>query len=335
MNRSGRLAGATAVVLLVVVLPADASRTAVRARNAYWSAGGQVIAFWDGSRLWTMNADGTRRRPIAPLSDYGAGDAELSPSGRLVAITDDQGRPFLVVKRVGGPILRRIRWRAGAAEAFFPVAWSPNERAIAMGSFAGAASDRIFVADLRNGRVRKLRRARPGADESPAWSPDSRRIAFSSCALHDPCYFALMAPDGQNRRIVTRKITAGVDPVAWAPDGRAIAVARPFGPTGGESQRWGIYVVRLRTRSVQRVAATPMIVASELSVVWSPDGRHLALSDTRGVSVAHVSGRRQTLITSRGRRAPISWAPSNRILFVNAGAIYTVLPRERPHRVFP
>lgn len=341
IDRRGRLAGAAATAVLVALaMPTAASLTAVRARTAYWSAGGQVIAFWDGNRLWMMNADGTRRRPIAPLSDNGAGNARLSPSGRFVAVTDVLGRAFLVVRRVGGPIVKRIRWRAPEADVYAAIVWSPDERAIAMAaSFGTLASSRIFVVDVRKGRVRKLRRSRPGVDEAPAWSPDSRRIAFHSCGLQAPCQLALVRADGQGRRIISRGISVRyLTEIAWAPNGRAIAFGRPFGPGGPtlqSPQRWGVYVHWLRTGSVRRVAATPRMRVDEVPVAWSPDGRRLAFSDTRGISLADVSSGRQTVITSRGRRARISWSPARSILFVDDGSIYTVTPRRNLNRVFP
>jgi Tol biopolymer transport system component len=374
-GRASRWAAvASAAFLIAATATADASRGRLKAMDgAYWVAHGQLIAFagWYGHslhpvRLWMMNADGSGRRPVTGDAPA-AYDLPLpSPSGRRLAASGDTGTEGVVfVSRVvrvrsrsaaywlSGKLIRKFTIHV-PADGYGPVAWAPDERALAV-EVSTDEREMIFVADF-SGSLRLVSRILSRDDESAAWSPDGRLIAFVTCA-HDTsnCNLALIGRDGTQRKVIVR-----IDPHAdeyevqpvWAPNGRAIAFAARFGETRHRKatrlrraylvQRYGIYVVRPDGSALRRVAATPYMDADSFSapaLAWSPDSRRIAFVDTRGITIVGISDRSQHRLTSLPRDVirdnALSWAPSTRVLFSNRGNLYTALPGQRPLRILP
>jgi Tol biopolymer transport system component len=217
----------------------------------------------------------------------------------------------------------------------------------------GLDDARIFVADLRTGRVRSVSHVRSRDDERAAWSPDSRHIAFVSCARDaSNCKLALIARNGSGRRSVVQNIgdaNANDARPVWAPNGREIAFAMPFGnkrfrratpyERGSEEQRDGIYVVKPDGSALRRVAATTYNVVDSPALAWSPNSRRIAFVDTRGITIVDISDGSQHRLTSVPREMrsdnTVSWAPSTRVLFSHRDNVYTILPGRRPLRILP
>jgi TolB protein len=87
----------------------------------------------------------------------------------------------------------------------------------------------LYLLELPGGRLRRLTTSR-GADLSPTWAPDARRLAFRSDRDgNDEVY--VMDADGSGQRNLTRNPGSDYSP-AWSPDGRWIAFAsgRPATP---------------------------------------------------------------------------------------------------------
>ena len=93
--------------------------------------------------------------------------------------------------------------------------------------------------DADGSHQRRLVRDR-WSDQKPAWSPDGRRILFTSFHNRDPNLLGIgnaeilvAAADGSTVRNLTRTRFWEGEP-AWAPDGKRIAFAirRDFGPHG-------------------------------------------------------------------------------------------------------
>jgi Tol biopolymer transport system component len=349
----------SAAVLVAATTRADASQVGLNAAGAYWVAHGRLVAFdaWYGqgdARLWMMNADGSRRR--GPLN----GDV-LSPSGRRVAASGDTGTTGIVaVSSLSGKLIKKFTIHVVADLGYGPVVWAPDERAVTV----GLDDARIFVADLRTGLVRSVSHIHSREDKSAAWSPDSRHIAFISCATDESnCNLVLIARNGSGRRVVVRNIskadvanrgdglTADVEPV-WAPNGRAIAFAVRFGNARLSKatrlrrvhweQRYGIYVLKPDGSALRRIAATPYMDTDSSdgpALAWSPNSGRIAFVDTRGITIVDISNGSHHRLTSLPRDVirdnGVSWAPSARVLFSNRGYLYTAVPGQRPRRILP
>ncbi|MCU0627680.1 MAG: hypothetical protein MUF21_14530, partial [Gemmatimonadaceae bacterium] len=102
-----------------------------------------------------------------------------------------------------------------------------------------------------------------------AWSPDSRRFAHVISRRGD---HELAIVDTRSGARVRRARVDGVQSisgVAWAPDGRTLAVA---GTSHGQPDLW---LVDLDTRTQRRLTNDAY---AELLPAWSPDGRMLAIA---------------------------------------------------------
>lgn len=151
--------------------------------------------------IYVMNADGTN---VRRLTNHPAGDATptWSPSGTEIAFTSDRtGRPQIYIMGADGSNLRRLT--RDETEADRPT-WSPapyNE--IAFAARTGPAFD-LKVYDIASGQTRQITFGE-GSNESPAYSPNGRHLAFTSTRAGGSKQIFLIGRDGRNVRQVTRQ----------------------------------------------------------------------------------------------------------------------------------
>jgi Tol biopolymer transport system component len=107
-------------------------------------------------------------------------------------------------------------------------------------------------------------------DDQPVWSPDGRRIAFSS---HRDGNFEIyvMSLDGTGQTRVTNDPAIDRDP-AWSPDGQQIAFTRNDG-VGAD-----IYVVDITGGTASRLTSFPGLNEEP---AWSPNGQTIAFTSVR------------------------------------------------------
>jgi TolB protein len=167
-----------------------------------YSPDGTKIAFMsdrDGNtEIYVMNVDGSNVRRV---TNHPAADATptWSPSGTEIAFTSDRsGTPQIYVVGVDGTNLRRITSESYADRP----TWSPapyNEIAFAARTSSGFD---IKVYDIRTQQTRQLTFGE-GTNESPAFAPNGRHLAFTSTRAGKVQVFT-MSRDGNNVRQVTR-----------------------------------------------------------------------------------------------------------------------------------
>jgi Tol biopolymer transport system component len=137
------------------------------------------------------------------------------------------------------------------------------------------------LAGLAASPIRQLT-ATSGANMRPAWSPDSRSIAFQRTDADDRSHIYVMDADGGNVRAATAGDADDRHP-AWSPDGKLLAVDSG---TSTEREIWIIDVASTHRTQVTRLGA----VASFPS--WSPDGMRIAFYLYRaGASDLWIVGR--------------------------------------------
>ena len=168
-----------------------------------WSPDGTKIAFTsnrDGNpELYVMNRDGSGMRRLTnhPSIDT---TPTWSPTGTQLGFTSDRsGGPAIYVMGADGLNVRRISTDANCDRA----TWSPapfNELAFVCRT--GPGYD-IKIFDFATSETRQITFGE-GSNESPAFSPNGRHIAFTSTRSGRTQIFTV-ARDGKNVRQVTRQ----------------------------------------------------------------------------------------------------------------------------------
>ncbi len=150
--------------------------------------------------------------------------------------------------------------------------------------------------------------AQPGV-QTPAWSPDGRKVVFSSRRSGNFEIYVANA-DGSGQRNLTRYPARDVLP-AWSPDGRKIAFVRHGDGNGNGND--AVYVMNAYGRGQK------MLARRGNSPAWSPDGRKIAFTCcARGIFVMNADGSEPERLTRRrksaGRYASLAWSPDGRKL---------------------
>ena len=167
-----------------------------------FSPDGSRLAFTssrDGnSELYVINRDGSN---LVRLTNNPSIDTTptWSPTGNQIAFTSDRrGQPQIFVINPDGTGLRQISFESYADRP----TWSPapyNE--IAFAARTGPGFD-IKILGIASGETRQITFGE-GSNESPAWSPNGRHLAFMSTRAGRSQIFTVDR-DGRNIRQITK-----------------------------------------------------------------------------------------------------------------------------------
>ena len=133
----------------------------------------------------------------------------------------------LYAVKASGLGLRQLTFTRGSVRNFEPQ-WSRDGRTILFTRSGLSATNvpqaHLYLLKLGSGAVTQLTRSpadRGAGDQSPAWSPNGTRIAFSSDRMGSNDIY-VMSSDGSNLRRLTTKLSNDNHPT-WAPDSRSLA----------------------------------------------------------------------------------------------------------------
>jgi len=220
-----------------------------------WSPDGTRIAF--SSRrggsfdIYVMNADGTGTEQLTSTKEDDS-HPTWSPDGEQIAFARDAPGDIFVMSSDGPGALRISDPLAQEAEP----AWSLDGDWIA------------YIRRTPGTPVREVWLVRPDGSErhaltsegakayTPAWSPDSARIVFSSDQNGEVFELYTVGIDGKGRRSVTPTAGDLFEP-AWSPDGSKIAFSE-----GG-----AIFTVELGGGDVAKLTDTEN---NDSSPAWNP-----------------------------------------------------------------
>jgi tricorn protease len=244
------------------------------------AARGDVIVFERGFQIWKL--------------DTASGKASVVPISRV-------GAP-------AGPSTEHVR----LTSQFEDLALSPDGKKVAF-----VARGEIFAASAKDGGDAARVSMTAAPETQPAWSPDSRRIVYSS-------------ERGGPARLVSYDFTTGKEtPLTsqgdgdyaprFSPDGKSIAFIR----AGRELRVLDVAAGKDRVLA-KGLIADPIQVGRPIA--WSPDGRWLAFftAGTRGftnVSVVPAAGGepRQVSFLANSNATGIVWAPDGTYLLFDTG----------------
>ncbi len=272
---------------------------------------------FDPQRLMPTGATVPVVEGVLQSASSGAAQYSLSAMGSLVYVSGgiESAKSRLVwVSRNGAeqPV-------AAAAHAYQGPRVSPDGRRVAVG--IAEQETQVWLYDLFRETLTRLT-FEGNVNQTPAWTPDGKRIAFiSNKEGPQNIFWQLSDGSGGLERLTTSEYTDA--PVSWSPDGQLLA----FFEVNPSTQR-DIWVLRmgnhLATPGQVRKAEPFLRTQFNESVPrFSPDGRWLAyISDESGRFEIYVQpypgpgGKWQ--ISTEGGTEP-AWNPNGRELFYRSG----------------
>jgi TolB protein len=197
-----------------------------RAANPVWAPDGRRIAadFYDPPVVLTTTP------AVIPARLH---DSSWAPGGRRIVGSDPAneggGDIAILDLRTGTKRFLHVDTGIATAEMDEPD-WAPDGRLIAIGWNHGGWA-RIMLYDVHTQRMRASKVSSPDyAAESPAWSPNSKRLAFDTGYNARSAIYVARAADGKQRQLLARNAFSP----AWSPDGRKIAFVRQVSPWNSE-----------------------------------------------------------------------------------------------------
>ena len=177
----------------------------------------------------------------------------------------------------------------------------------------------IFVSDIDGANIRQITRNQ-SINISPVWTPDGKRIAFTSYLKRNPDLY-LIDLDGKNQTRFLSHPGLNTSP-AWSPDGKQIALML------GMEGKSDIYLLDAQGNNPRKLTKGH---GNEASPTWSPDGKRIAfVSDRSGppqIYTMSAEGSEVHRITFEGSyNTQPSWSPKgDRIAFCGrVGGRFTI-----------
>jgi eukaryotic-like serine/threonine-protein kinase len=232
----------------------------------------------------------------------------LSPDGKSVVYAKLTGLDSaLYLQRIGGRVPQRLSPLAPAQDA--QPAFSPDGERIAFRS--GRDGGGIFVMSITGESVTRLL----DSGFNPSWSPDGNQVVVSTTYFDTPTDLGsvttlLKVVDVKTGEVRTLPVSERAVQPAWSPSGKRIAYWTLQGRAG---QRDIHTIAADGSDAATGGVAVTNDLALDWSPTWSPDGRFLYFSSTRGgtmnlwrVPIDEASGR--VLGDPQAMPTPSAWS---------------------------
>ena len=260
--------------------------------------------------IYVMNPDGSNPTKLGGW--FGVPNTfRWSPDGKRIAFIDENG--WLCLVDADGRSLSKL-----VEMLSYSISWSPDGGRISAGCF----DHDIYTVDVDTGKLKNLTNTPDIKESSPAWSPDSKKIAF---VVYDPpyCEITLMDADGSNQTMITTE--RGIcEELVWSPSGGKVSYTwyseEELGPEGICRD---VCLVDVRDGSKVNLTNSPKFDDRDLS--WSPDGKRIAFSSRRQVVdlqiyVMNADGSQLSkLTTGNGSNFFPSWSPDGKRIVFTSG----------------
>ena len=224
-------------------------------------------------------------------------------------------RTAIYVIRADGTHQRKL------ADGGLEAAWSRDGRRIAFereSMLAKRLVHRLVVMNADGSNPKALTKPLVLA-ESPSWSPDGKRIAFtwmgnpSEIPANYAAQVAIVSSSGGKIRLLTAysRFKGGTGAADWSADGKRILFEGFESNVEGPSDIWSVRPDGSGLKRLIRVGIDP---------VWSPDGSRIAFSRRGDIYIARATGHviRRLTNTPKVRDQHPSWsADGKRIVYAS------------------
>ena len=223
-----------------------------------------------------------------------------SPDGRAIAYT--AWRPYMdvLVSHIYQGRLESPASGTADVQNWLP-AWSPDGAQLAFTSNRDGQPE-LYAINADGSGLRRLTN-HPGIDTSPTWSPQGHQLAFVSDRTGSPQLYVVGA-DGTGLRRLT--FESHCDRPTWSP--------APYNEIAYSSQTGPGHDIKVLDLATNEVRQLTFGLGTNESPSYSPNGRHVAFSSTRGSGKKQIwvigrDGRGLRRITSVGNNEMPSWSP--------------------------